>query len=40
VISVLVARVDKADRIIATGYQKYHVKMLDTAVNLIARIGS
>ena len=32
--------VDEADRIFATDYQKYHVKVLDTAGNLIARIGS
>jgi hypothetical protein len=32
--------VDEADRILATDYQKYHVKVLDTAGNLIARIGS
>lgn len=32
--------VDEADRIFATDYQRYHVKVLDTAGNLIARIGS
>jgi len=32
--------VDEADRIFATDYLKYHVKILDTAGNLIARIGS
>jgi hypothetical protein len=31
--------VDEADRIFATDYLKYHVKVLDTAGNLIARIG-
>jgi len=32
--------VDEADRVFCTDYQRYHVKVLDTAGNLIARIGS
>lgn len=32
--------VDEADRIFATDYVRYHVKVLDTAGNLIVRIGS
>jgi len=32
--------VDEADRVFATDYLKYHVKVLDTAGNLITRIGS
>ncbi len=32
--------IDEADRIFATDYQLYHVKVLDTAGNLIARIGA
>jgi hypothetical protein len=32
--------VDAADRIFATDFTMYHVKVLDTAGNLIARIGA
>ncbi|MGI6416959.1 MAG: hypothetical protein ACOX1P_14925 [Thermoguttaceae bacterium] len=32
--------VDEADRVFATDYIRYHVKVLDTAGNLIARIGA
>jgi hypothetical protein len=31
--------VDEADRVFATDYLKYHIKVLDTAGNLITRIG-
>ena len=32
--------VDAADRVFATDYLKYHIKVFDTAGNLIARIGA
>ena len=32
--------IDAADRIFATDYQLFHVKVLDTAGNLIARVGA
>jgi hypothetical protein len=32
--------IDQADRIFVTDYQRHHVKVLDTAGNLIARIGT